>query len=85
MLRLHRGQGQDIWWRDTQQCPTIEQYKTMINLKTTSLFYLSLELLTVFSEEKYELEHLCKLLGDYFQIRDDYANLKLAEVKKIID
>lgn len=82
MLRLHEGQGMDIYWRDAQVCPTIQQYMKMINLKTTSLFYLSLELLSVFSEHKLELKPLCSLLGDYFQIRDDYANLKLAEVSR---
>jgi geranylgeranyl diphosphate synthase type 3 len=25
LLNLHRGQGQDILWRDTLQCPTEEQ------------------------------------------------------------
>lgn len=79
MLRLHEGQGMDIYWRDAQQCPSIEQYKAMINLKTTSLFYFSYELLNLFSNKKMELKPLCTLLGDYFQIRDDYANLKLAE------
>lgn len=80
MLRLHEGQGMDIYWRDAQQCPSIDQYKKMINLKTTSLFYLSYELLNLFSDKNMELKKLCTLLGDYFQIRDDYANLKLAEV-----
>lgn len=80
MMRLHEGQGMDIYWRDARLCPSIEQYMKMINLKTTSLFYFSLEMLRVFSDEKMELTNLCTLLGDYFQIRDDYANLKLAEV-----
>lgn len=80
MMRLHEGQGMDIYWRDAQLCPSIDQYMKMINLKTTSLFYFSLEMLRVFSSEQIELTNLCTLLGDYFQIRDDYANLKLAEV-----
>lgn len=80
MLRLHEGQGMDIYWRDAQLCPTIEQYMKMINLKTTSLFYFSLEMLNVFSSQNIDLKPLTTLLGDYFQIRDDYANLKLAEV-----
>ena len=80
MMRLHEGQGMDIYWRDARLCPSIGQYMKMINLKTTSLFYFSLEMLRVFSDEKMELTNLCTLLGDYFQIRDDYANLKLAEV-----
>ena len=84
MLRLHQGQGMDIYWRDAQLCPSIDQYMNMINLKTTSLFYFSLEMLSVFSNQKIDLKPLCTLLGDYFQIRDDYANLKLAEVCELM-
>jgi hypothetical protein len=30
MLDLHRGQGMDIYWRDTVHCPTEEQYRRMV-------------------------------------------------------
>ncbi len=30
VLELHRGQGMDIYWRDTYQCPTEEEYKQMV-------------------------------------------------------
>lgn len=30
MVRLHRGQGCDIYWRDTHTCPTEEQYNQMV-------------------------------------------------------
>lgn len=29
-LNLHRGQGHDILWRETHQCPTEEEYKQMV-------------------------------------------------------
>ena len=31
LLSLHRGQGLDIFWRDTLQCPTEEEYISMVN------------------------------------------------------
>lgn len=29
-MELHRGQGKEIFWRDTVTCPTEEQYKSMV-------------------------------------------------------
>ncbi len=34
MLNLHRGQGEDILWRDTVTCPSEEQYRQMVLDKT---------------------------------------------------
>lgn len=31
LLSLHRGQGLEIFWRDTLQCPTEEEYIGMVN------------------------------------------------------
>ena len=31
LLSLHRGQGLEIFWRDTLQCPTEEEYIAMVN------------------------------------------------------
>ena len=30
MLELHRGQGKDIYWRDSSVCPSEEEYRTMV-------------------------------------------------------
>merc|ERR1712091_841037 len=38
LLNLHRGQGQDIVWRDTQKVPTEEEYYSMVLDKTGGLF-----------------------------------------------
>ena len=32
LLNLHRGQGQDILWRDNLRCPTEEEYRRMVCL-----------------------------------------------------
>ena len=31
LLSLHRGQGLEIFWRDTLKCPTEEEYIAMVN------------------------------------------------------
>ena len=30
LLELHRGQGMDIFWRDSYTCPSEEEYKDMV-------------------------------------------------------
>ena len=30
LLELHKGQGMDIFWRDSYICPTEEEYKEMV-------------------------------------------------------
>jgi len=79
LLELHRGQGMEIYWRDSFQCPTEQQYRDTIVKKTGGLFMLAIRLLQLFSEDNRDLKKIVSLLGLYFQIRDDYANLRLAE------
>ena len=38
LLNLHRGQGQDIVWRDTQKVPSEKEYYSMVLDKTGGLF-----------------------------------------------
>jgi len=30
LLNLHRGQGMDLFWRDSLTCPTEEEYVQMV-------------------------------------------------------
>ncbi|KAH7637710.1 geranylgeranyl pyrophosphate synthase-like [Dermatophagoides farinae] len=78
LLELHRGQGMDIYWRDSYTCPSEEQYIAMIERKTGALFSLGVKLMQLFSADQRDFSFLITLLGKYFQIRDDYANLKSA-------
>jgi geranylgeranyl diphosphate synthase type 3 len=48
--------------------------------ETGGLFMLAIRLLQLFSVDQQDLKKLVSLLGLFFQIRDDYANLMLAEV-----
>lgn len=40
LLELHRGQGMDIYWRDSFTCPTEEEYKEMVR-KSKLCIYLT--------------------------------------------
>ena len=70
----------DIYWRDSYTCPSEEQYIAMIERKTGALFSLGVKLMQLFSADQRDFSFLITLLGKYFQIRDDYANLKSATV-----
>lgn len=57
----------------------------MIHRKTGGLFGLGVKLMQLFSEDKRDFNYLITLLGTYFQIRDDYANLKSATVNILLN
>ncbi|RAL03304.1 terpenoid synthase [Aspergillus ibericus CBS 121593] len=76
LLRLHRGQGMDLYWRDCLTCPTEEDYIEMIANKTGGLFRLAIKLMQLESDTKSDVISLADLLGIIFQIRDDYQNLQ---------
>ncbi|GAB1206332.1 hypothetical protein APSETT445_005017 [Aspergillus pseudonomiae] len=82
LLRLHRGQGMDLYWRDSLTCPTEEEYIEMISNKTGGLFRLAIKLMQLESEisrivdQSSDFLSLVDLLGIIFQIRDDYQNLQ---------
>ncbi|OGM42653.1 hypothetical protein ABOM_008444 [Aspergillus bombycis] len=76
LLRLHRGQGMDLYWRDSLTCPTEEEYIEMISNKTGGLFRLAIKLMQLESEISSDFLGLVDLLGIIFQIRDDYQNLQ---------
>jgi len=45
LLNLHRGQGMDLFWRDTLTCPSEEDYLEMVGNKTGGLFRLAIKLM----------------------------------------
>ncbi|XP_013110633.1 terpene synthase isoform X3 [Stomoxys calcitrans] len=79
LLELHRGQGMEIYWRDSFTCPSEQEYKLMTVRKTGGLFMLAIRLMQLFSNNKEDFTKLTAILGLYFQIRDDYCNLSLKE------
>ncbi|XP_066968194.1 terpene synthase [Macrobrachium rosenbergii] len=79
LLELHRGQGMEIYWRDSFTCPSEEEYRQMTIRKTGGLFGLAIRLMQLFSEIQDDFSTITGILGLYFQIRDDYANLCMKE------
>lgn len=77
--QLHRGQGKDIYWRDHGLCPSESEYKDMVGDKTGGLFRLAVRLMQIFSEDKTDYSAVLANLGLYFQVLDDYVNLKSAK------
>ncbi len=77
LLNLHRGQGMDLYWRDTLSCPTEDDYLEMVQNKTGGLFRLAVKLMQAESPERGRLDcvPLVNLMGLIFQICDDYLNL----------
>ncbi|KIM76617.1 hypothetical protein PILCRDRAFT_797172 [Piloderma croceum F 1598] len=78
LLCLHRGQGLEIFWRDSLQCPTEEEYVGMVNDKTGGLFRIAVKLMMACSTTNSDIDYvpLVNIFGIYFQIRDDYMNLQ---------
>ncbi|KAG8526718.1 uncharacterized protein KY384_008147 [Bacidia gigantensis] len=87
LCNLHRGQGMDLFWRDTLTCPTEQDYLEMVGNKTGGLFRLAVLLMQAESQSEnfnglLRLTHfyrdyipLVNTIGLLFQIRDDYMNL----------
>eukprot|EP00698_Gefionella_okellyi_P011413 TRINITY_DN3004_c0_g1_i1.p2 TRINITY_DN3004_c0_g1~~TRINITY_DN3004_c0_g1_i1.p2 ORF type:complete len:306 (-),score=44.66 TRINITY_DN3004_c0_g1_i1:1063-1980(-) len=77
MVHLHRGQGWDIFWRDTHTCPTEDEYLQMVADKTGGLFRLAVGLMCLFgSDSERALYAVVNKLALFFQILDDYLNLQ---------
>ena len=83
LLSLHRGQGMDLYWRDTLTCPTEDDYLEMVQNKTGGLFRLAIKLMQAESPEKLRTDcvPLVNLMGLVFQICDDYLNLSSVYTK----
>ncbi|KAF9646193.1 terpenoid synthase [Thelephora ganbajun] len=81
LLNLHRGQGLELYWRDSLVCPTEEEYISMVNNKTGGLFRIGIRLMMACGTTNTDVDYipLVNLLGVYFQIRDDYMNLQSTE------
>ena len=79
LVNLHRGQGMDLYWRDSLTCPTEDGYLEMVGNKTGGLFRLAIKLMQAESKTGLDCVPLVNLVGIIFQIRDDYLNLSSKE------
>jgi geranylgeranyl diphosphate synthase, type III len=75
LCNLHRGQGMDLYWRDSLTCPTEDDYLEMVGNKTGGLFRLSIKLMQAESRSLVDCVPLVNIVGLIFQIQDDYRNL----------
>lgn len=81
LLNLHRGQGMDLFWRDTLTCPSEDDYLEMVGNKTGGLFRLAIKLMFAQSPSHaapnphIDYVPLANTIGLLFQILDDYRNL----------
>ena len=68
LINLHRGQGMDLFWRDTLKCPTEDEYLEMVGNKTGGLFRLAVRLMQAKSDsDQYEIFILFQIsLNDSF-------------------
>lgn len=84
LLNLHRGQGHDILWRDSIQCPTTDEYIQMVKDKTGGLFRLAVRLMQCFATEMTSTNFtpLTDKMAVYFQVRDDLINLASTQYHK---
>ncbi|KAL3422542.1 geranylgeranyl diphosphate synthase [Phlyctema vagabunda] len=80
LLNLHRGQGMDLFWRDTLTCPSEDDYLEMVGNKTGGLFRLAVKLMQAESKTTKDCVPLVNLIGIIFQITDDYLNLSSLEM-----
>ncbi|KAI1413293.1 geranylgeranyl pyrophosphate synthase [Hypoxylon sp. FL1857] len=84
LSKMYLGQGYDVYWTSNIVCPPLEQYLKMVDYKTGGLFHILARLMTVKSKASSasNLIDIATLLGRFFQIRDDYMNLKSADYTK---
>ena len=52
LCNLHRGQGMDLFWRDTLTCPSERDYLEMVGNKTGGLFRLAVQLMQAESQSE---------------------------------
>ncbi|KAF2004313.1 geranylgeranyl pyrophosphate synthetase [Amniculicola lignicola CBS 123094] len=75
LLNLHRGQGMDLYWRDSLTCPSEADYLEMVGNKTGGLFRLAIKLMQAESSVNIDCAPLVSTIGLLFQILDDHLNL----------
>jgi geranylgeranyl diphosphate synthase type 3 len=65
LLNLHRGQGMDLFWRDTLTCPSEDDYLEMVGNKTGGLFRLAVKLMQAESKSTRYVSLLAALIPTF--------------------
>lgn len=88
MVKLHIGQGKELYWREHFVCPKEEEYLDMAIGKTGELFKLSVRIMASLSSRKDMnnatriLEDICDVLGKYYQIENDIKGLTTGDLSE---
>lgn len=79
------GQSWDLNGRHHFHCPTEAEYLDMVDKKTGAMFVMIIQLMQASGKEppfSYRLPPLARLLGRWYQVRDDYMNLQGVDYSK---
>ncbi|OBT87521.1 hypothetical protein VE02_03757 [Pseudogymnoascus sp. 03VT05] len=80
LRNLSVGQSWDLNWKFNSYCPSIDEYMAMIDGKTGAMFKLLVNLMKSLVPSQIwpvsDFDKLTQLLGRWYQVRDDYQNLK---------
>lgn len=80
MIKLHIGQGKELYWRENRICPSEDEYLEMVVGKTGELFKLGVKILDCVSDREgvegteaisEKMVELCEILGIVYQIEND--------------
>ncbi|KAJ7895357.1 isoprenoid synthase domain-containing protein [Mycena leptocephala] len=77
LLFLHRGQGLDLLWRDSLQCPTEEEYIHMVRDKTAGLLRIAVKLMMACAMINVDVSvaSLFAFLDNNYEVDRDYVPL----------
>lgn len=79
---LHVGQSWDLYWKYNLKWPTMDEYFSMIDLKTGGLFRMLVRMMQALSPRPstdFVCDDLVSMVSRFFQVRDDYLNLNSRE------
>lgn len=79
---LHVGQSWDLHWKYNLKWPTMDEYFSMIDLKTGGLFRMLVRMMQALSPRpstEFVCDDLVSMVSRFFQVRDDYLNLNSRE------
>lgn len=79
---LHVGQSWDLYWKYNLKWPTMDEYFSMIDLKTGGLFRMLVRMMQALSPRpstEFVCDALVSMVSRFFQVRDDYLNLNSRE------
>lgn len=81
LSQLALGQSWDLNWKHSAHCPSVSEYTTMVDGKTGAMFKMIVHMMAGLTPTPSawplpKLDRLTELLGRWFQVRDDYQNLR---------